>query len=68
MASGDAFAVPPYFLPRSLGLGTPAFRGWGTGLLLRAVLDDVAVGVAAVAHVRVAAVSAPAPEGLFEVI
>jgi len=35
--------------------------------LLRAVLDGMAVGVAAAAHVRVAAVSAPASGGLVEV-
>jgi len=36
-------------------------------LLLRAVLDGMAVGVAAAAHLRVAAVLAPAAGGLVEV-
>ena len=41
--------------------------GWVTGLLPRAVWDSMAVGVAVAAHVRVAAVSAPAPRGLIQV-
>jgi len=49
------------------GSGDSRVSGLATGLLLRAVLDSMAAGVAAAAHMRVAAVSGPAPGGLFEV-